>query len=120
MIKIGLLSGKSFLDRIVSFFSGSKYSHAFIMCGDIKIEALAGTGVREANIYSYDGKWTADIFDIEATEEQKKKMWFYALSQRGKKYDYSGVMHLSFSGVSSQNIAGSVQNQLKPQQEKQA
>jgi len=96
MIRIGLLSGKSFLDRLVQYFSGSKYSHAFIICGNMKIEAMAGVGVREANIYSYGGKWTADLFDIDATEEQQEKMWSYAWGQKGKKYDYSGVMHFVF------------------------
>ena len=95
-LQIGLYQGTSFLDWLVRIFTRSKYSHVCFISNDNKLEAIAGKGVRFANIMSYDGKWKLDIYDIDISEQKQAEIWVTAYKMIDKGYDYAGVAHFVF------------------------
>ena len=88
--KILLFKGRGIVSWAIRFQTRSKYSHAAILMpnGNI-IESWQGKGVQINQLKNWDN---IDVFSVDGmTDEQWKVAIDFALEQKGKKYDYSGV-----------------------------
>lgn len=90
-MEVALFRNQSFVSRAIKFVTRSPYSHAAIILDDgTVIEAKEFHGVRQVNSLTelLNKKSIVDIFDFDATEDQKQIITNFLLKQVGKKYDY--------------------------------
>jgi len=95
-LQLGFYKSKNILDRIVSIFGNTKYSHVCLISNNYKIEAIIPAGVRKADIKSYGGSWQLDIYNVNIPTKAQVRIWSDAYQKIGKKYDYKGVLHFVF------------------------
>jgi hypothetical protein len=90
---IALYKGKSFISRLIRWFTWSVYSHAAWVCRDGSvIEAWSG-GVRHAASLgaAHDAGTPVDLFELDLTEDQLQAVEEFLLAQVGMKYDWLGL-----------------------------
>ena len=92
MIQLALYKGGTKYDFLVKVRTLSDYTHVAFAMGNIKIESMPFIGVRKAPVTQFPGKCKIDLFDIKGmTKEKGDRIWAWAESQIGKKYDFWGV-----------------------------
>lgn len=90
-LAILLMRGRGVLSSLIRWQTRGKYSHAALLIGENEIiEAWQGDGVRMKKITDWSN---VDIFDVpSATPQQWQDAIDFACKQRGKGYDYLGVV----------------------------
>lgn len=90
---IALYKGKSFISRLIRWFTWSEYSHAAWVCRDGSVfEAWSG-GVRHAASLAeaHDAGTPVDLFVLDLTDDQRRDAEAFLLAQVGMKYDWLGL-----------------------------
>jgi uncharacterized protein YycO len=81
-----------FIARLIRWQTDSKYCHAALLFNDTYLIESTGPRGVEARYFNKDHE-ECDIFDVEnLTEEDKAFVYAFASSQRGKGYDFWGVL----------------------------
>ncbi len=85
-------NAESFIAKAIRWQTDSKYCHAALLFNDTYL--LESTGER-----GVEGRYfnkmheDCDIYDVEnLTDEEKDRVWDFAVAQRGKGYDFWGVL----------------------------
>jgi len=94
MIYIGYYKGTSLFERIIRMFRHSSYTHACIISGEEKIEAVK-KGLRKTSKMNHPRKWVLEIYQVKGlTEEQANRIWEDAEKdcENNHGYDFPGVI----------------------------
>jgi uncharacterized protein YycO len=90
-----LVSGTSFVSKLIQWQTRSHWSHAALLFSDdTVIEAREFIGVRRLHYLTWlqeNGKTPCEVFTVSATDEQEALIRAYADAQVGKPYAYISI-----------------------------
>jgi len=97
-MKVGdaiLFKGKGILGKLISFATRSEYTHCGCYIGEGNIVESDWGGVQVENI---EGRNDFDVFSpIKASYRQRRDAVKWMLDQKGKGYDYQGLIGIGLS-----------------------
>lgn len=112
-----LSAGEGFVSGAVKVATLSRFSHAALYVGGLKIIEATDEGVKKKDLDSglAHAKYAAVYRYPSLTSNQQTRIVAYAKKQKGKEYDLSGAIGSTAAGVAVAGVIPMVENYLSPE-----